>query len=151
MSIEYQLNVSTNGNASHLLETVHHQSGLPWSRDRTFLNGAGVQVSALACSRSHREIFEESFGIRFDVEIRFRLSKDLDERSEGYRTMLTVVMELLQQEAGQIVLLFNEEIILLQRFDGELVLNLDWQTWRKQGVDLITLPYKMRSLPSPLL
>ena len=65
--------------------------------------------------------------------------------------MLAVVAGLLQQEAGQAVLLFNDETILLQRFNGGLVLNSDWQTWQKQGTDQIVLPHKMQSLPSPLL
>ena len=31
------------------------------------------------------------------------------------------------------------------------MVNPDWQTWQGEGLDLITLPYRMRSLPSPLL
>ncbi len=150
MALEYQLYISTDSSASHLLEAIHDQFNLPWSQDHMFLDPFGVQVSALACGQSRREAFVESFGFRFDVAVHFRLANELDERREGYLTMLTVVVGLLQQEAGQAVLLFNDEIILLQRFDGDLALNLDWQTWQKQGVDLVTLPYRMQSLPSPL-
>jgi len=151
MSIEYNFAVSTESSVASLLEVVQHQFDLSLSRDQTFLDGVGVQMFAAVCSQSYQEMLEESFGSRFDIGIRFRLSKDLDEREVGYRTMLEVVVELLKREAGQAVLLFNDEIILLQRFDGDLVLNLDWQTWQKQGTDLITLPYRMQSLPSPLL
>lgn len=105
----------------------------------------------MACGRSRRETFEEGFGFQPDVEFYFRMAKEADERREGYRTMLGVVLGLLQQEAGQAVLLFNGEIILLQRLDGDLTLNLDWQTWQKEGLDQVTLPYQMQSLPSPLL
>ncbi len=151
MALEYQMYTGTDSSVSHLLEAIHDRTHLPWSRDHTFLDAAGVQVSALACGRSRRELFEESFGFRFDVGVYFRLTGGQDERREGYRTMLTIVVGLLQQEPGQAVLLFNDEIILLQRFDGDLALNIDWQTWHKQGLDLITLPYRMQSLPSPLL
>ncbi len=151
MAIEYNFYVSTDTSASHLLHTIHQQSGLSWSRDHTFLDSSGVQVSAVACGQSRQEMLEESFGFRFEAAVYFRLSKDPDEAQVGYRTMLEVVVGLLRREAGQAVLLFNGEIILLERFHGELVLNLDWQTWQKQGTEMITLPYRMQSLPSPLL
>lgn len=151
MAIEYGIFLSTESSALSLLETVHDLSGLPWSRDRTFLDALGVQVSAHACHRSWREIIKEGFGFGPDMGVGFRLAKELDERAAGYRSMIETVAHLLRRESGPAVLLFNYEIILLQRLGGELTLNRDWQTWQRDGLDLMTLPYGLRSLPSPLL
>lgn len=49
------------------------------------------------------------------------------------------------------MLLFNGETILFQRLAEGLTLNGDWQPWQIESLDLITLPYRMQSLPSPLL
>lgn len=151
MSIEYQLDISTDQVPQQVLETLYRHGGFAWSEDRTFLQAAGVQLTAISCGRSWRVIMQESFFFAPDVEVRFRLDKDLEERLRGYDIMLTAVMTLLQGGAGDAVLLFNDETILLERFGGHLALNLDWQTWHRQGTGLITLPYKMQSLPSPLL
>lgn len=151
MSIEYQFIVSTDRSASHLLGAIHQRFDLPWSQDHTFLSGVGLQVNATACGQSYGEMLEDGFGLHFDVGARFRLAKDPDERQVGFQTMLQVVVALLRQEPRQAVLLFNDETILLQRLDGELVLNSDWQGWQKYALEMITVPYRMQSLPSPLL
>lgn len=151
MALEYQLILSTESSIASLLETISQRSGLAWSADHTFLAGIGVQVSGIASSRSRQSTIEEGFGFRPEAQLFFRMASDPEERRVGYRTMLEVIVGVLQQEAGQAVLLFNGETILLQRLTEELTLNRDWQPWQNNSLDLMTLPYKMQSLPSPLL
>lgn len=151
MALEYQFVFLTESRIPTLLETVRQRCGLVWSEDHTFLTGPGVQVSGLVCSRSWQETMQEAFGFRPEAELYFRLARGLEEQREGYRVMLEVVTRWLQEEAGQGVLLFNGETILLQRLGTELTLNSDWQTWHKEGREKMTLPHTMQSLPSPLL
>lgn len=151
MALEYQLVLSTGSNIASLLETLSQRSGLVWSADHTFLDGIGVQVSGIAFSRSRQATIEEGFGFRPEAQLFFRMASGPEERRVGYQTMLEVVSEVLRQELGQAVLLFNGETILLQRLAGELILNKDWQPWQNESLELITLPYKVQSLPSPLL
>lgn len=151
MALEYQLVISTDSSIKSLREVVHQHSSLVWSADHTFLTGTGVQVSGIASSRSRQATIEEGFGFRPEAQLFFRMASDPEERRVGYHVMLEVVADFLQREAGQAVLLFNGETILLQRLGGELTLNRDWQPWQNEGLDLITLPYKVQSLPSPLL
>ena len=56
----------------------------------------GVQVSASAFSRPRGEVSDEGFGFRPDIGITFRLSKESDERRDGYWPMIEVVMGLLR-------------------------------------------------------
>lgn len=151
MALEYQFILSTESSIANLLEAVPQRFGLVWSADHKFLVGTGVQVSGLACSRSWQETIEEGFGFRPSAELFFRMASDAEARRVGYRTMLKVVADFLQREPGQAVLLFNWETILLQRLDSELILNGDWQTWQNESLGLIAQPYKIQSLPSPLL
>ncbi len=134
-----------------MLEDIHQRLDFSWSQDHTFLSSVGVQVSATACGQSYGEMLKDGFGLCFDVGVRFRLAKDPDERQVGLRMMLRVVLEMLGQEPGQAVLLFNDETILLQRIGEGLILNSDWQGWQKSALEVITMPYRMQSLPSPLL
>lgn len=151
MALEYQLMFSTDSSVTSLLEAVPPRFGLVWSADHTFLAGTGVQVSSIASSRSRQGTIEEGFGFRPEAQLFFRMASDPEARRVGYRTMIEVVVEVLRQESGQAVLLFNGEIILLQRLAEGLMLNGDWQPWQNESLDLITLPYRMQSLPSPLL
>ncbi len=107
-------------------------------------------MNATACGQFYGEMLEDGFGLHFDVGFRFRLAKDPDERQLGFQAMLQVVVGLLGHEPGQAILLFNDETVLLQRSEGELVLNSDWQGWQKSALEIFRVPYQMQSLPSPL-
>ncbi len=151
MALEYQLVLRTESPLASLLEAVRQRCALLWSKDDTFLIGTGVQVSGGICGRSWQQTFQEEFGFRPKVQLFFRMAKAAEELRAGSRVMLAVVVDVLRQEAGPAVLLANGETILLQRLDQELLLNRDWQSWQHDGLDLLTLPYRMQSLPSPLL
>jgi hypothetical protein len=60
-------------------------------------------------------------------------------------------MELLRQVSGEALLLFNGERIVLQRLGGQLLLNQEFNPWITSFLPLVTLPYDLKNIPSPLL
>ncbi|HLM42668.1 MAG TPA: SitI3 family protein, partial [Myxococcaceae bacterium] len=59
---------------------------------------------------------------------------------------------LLLEHAQDAVLLFNGEIIVLQRFGGKLVFNSEYHLWNDDDwlKSRLPLPFERRPLPSPL-
>jgi hypothetical protein len=94
---------------------------------------------------------EEGFGFRPNLIVLFRFPSNHD-HDKFAQTMLQGALLLLDHGRDG-VLLFNGEIIALQRFGGKLVLNADhhlWDDdeWLKSGG---AVAFERRPLPSPLL
>ena len=90
---------------------------------------------------------KEELGIESSVSIMFRLDK-FEDREHQRNVLLRATIELLCQVPGDAALLFNGEVVFLLRKEGELTLNSGMDLWRPADLALVTLPYKMRDIPT---
>lgn len=151
MALDYSLEWVTHLKPAQLLELLAERLGLE-RREPASLMGPGVWLSAIEQTRLGRSIIEEGFGFSPDVSVGFRLDPNSERYEEGKRLMLRCTMVLLQEAAGDGVLLFNGERVVLQRTGGVLVLDEGWsQTGVSRLDEEITLPHERRPLRSPLI
>lgn len=150
MASEYSLVISTDLAPIRALHIVSKGLGLKWEDSNTYLVGLGVLVGATSQGGLGQSVIEEAFGFRPDISVLFRINPKED-HEKGRHTLLRATMELLRQIPGDAVLLFNGENIILQRIEGQLVLNEEWGNWTASQLTEVTLPYELCNLPSPLL
>jgi hypothetical protein len=151
MGLDYTLKLATDMRPEQVLHLMAEELGLKWW-DSQHLGGPAVWIGAGEISGLGRSLIEEGFHFTPSLSVLFRLSSNSPDYVEGNRIMLRAALLLLQPEREG-VLLFNGEIIVMQRLKGELVLNEDFGGWT-EGLRLeeeIGLPHEKRSLPSPLL
>jgi hypothetical protein len=105
----------------------------------------------LELSSEGDSIIEENFGFRPGLSVGFRHPSNRDYEN-FVKTMLRGALPLLDQGRDG-VLLFNGEIIVLQRMEGRLVFNADYRLYKDEHwlKDNVPVPFERRSLPSPLL
>src|SRR5262245_52645469 len=103
--------------------------------DDTHVGGFGVWVAVTRKILygqdfiSGKNLVEEAFDFRSDLEITLVPQPDDDDDPvEGYRFLLRATIFLLDH-CRDAVLLFNGEIIVLQRLGGKLVLNENYNIW----------------------
>ncbi len=154
MATEYEFDMATDLEASQALELLSRRIGgltLTWNGKNTdYLLGSTIEIDINAPLKSWQETITEGFGFAptLSVGFRFKTNTDFDAFS---KIMLQATMLLLEY-AGDAVLLFNYEIIVLQRIDGKLVFNSQYHLrdddWLKSS---LPLPFERRPLPSPLL
>ena len=154
MALEYDLHLAASMRPRQALELLAGQvDELTWSEDGFCLVHEVVTVTAAETRIPGRgpTVIEEVFGFDLKVGVGFRFVSNTD-YGIFKQIMLRATM-LLLKHAQNAVLLFNGEIIALQRFGGKLVLNADhhiWDDdeWLKSGG---TVSFERRPLPSPLL
>jgi hypothetical protein len=154
VATEYEFDMATDLEASQALELLSRRIGgltLTWNGKNTdYLLGSTIEIDINAPLKSWQETITEGFGFAptLSVGFRFKTNTDFDAFS---KIMLQATMLLLEY-AGDAVLLFNYEIIVLQRIDGKLVFNSQYHLrdddWLKSS---LPLPFERRPLPSPLL
>jgi hypothetical protein len=151
MGLDYSLELATDMRPEQVLRLMAEELGLKWWDDQ-HIGGPAVWIGAVEISGLGRSLIEEGFHFTPKLSILFRLSSNSPDYAEGNRVMLRAALLLLPLEREG-VLLFNGEIIVMQRLKGELVLNEDFGGWT-EGLCLeaeINMPHAKRSLPSPLL
>jgi hypothetical protein len=124
---------------------------LKWTEGNAFLRSTDVIVAAGELDVESQSIMEEGFGFRPNLTVLFRFPSNHD-YDNFVQTMLQGTLLMLSHGRDG-VLLFNGEIIVLQRIGGQLVLNADYrlhanERWLERH---IPMPFVRRSLPSPLL
>jgi hypothetical protein len=146
MALEYRLRIATSLEPSQVLRSLSLLHSLETRSGQ--LSGPGViaiQVSPV--SERGSSVIRDAFGFSPTVDITFRLEK-LENLDAGVRTVIRATLELLRETAGEVVMLFNGEDVVLLRKDGLLVLNNAWDFWSQARLAQVTLPYAMRSIPS---
>jgi hypothetical protein len=113
--------------------------------------GDGIQapdlfVSIRKPSDLTLEVIEDEFDFVPYVQVRFRLDGNGDTDTARMRIARACVT-LLRFGAGDAVLLFNGERVVLLRKNGQLVLNRDLGFWTDERLALVTLPYRLDSIP----
>jgi hypothetical protein len=149
VAIEYDLEFASEFEPTVVLDIVAEKLSFKWWK-HSHLIGIGLIMGAYKSSKISelsQSCFEEAYGFRSNLSVWFRLDK-FDRYHEGYRNMMRATTLLLSYIPGNAVLVFNGEITVLQRINGELALN---SKFNPSPPDEVTLPYEMRALASPLL
>jgi hypothetical protein len=153
MSLNYDLEIATSLNPKQVLQIIVDELGFTWCEQGN-LQGPQVAVSAISQSPLGQSVIEEGFGFRPKIHLSFWISSHANEE-EGRiarQSVIRAVMTILRYESGDAVLLFNGENLLLQRLNGNLILNSVWKEWTSYYLfDEITLPCERREIASPLL
>jgi hypothetical protein len=154
VATEYEFDMATDLKTSQALELLsRHIDGLTltWNgKNSDYLLGSTIEIDISEPLKSWQQTLTEGFGFTptLLVGFRFKTNTDFDAFSE---IMLQATM-LLLEHARDAVLLFNYEIIVLQRLGGNLVFNSQYhlrdEDWLKSN---LPLPFERRPLPSPLL
>ena len=154
MATEYELDMATDLKTSQALELLSRHIGgltLTWNgKNSDYLLGSTIEIDISEPFKSWQETITEGFDFipTLLVGFRFKTNTDFDAFS---KIMLQATMRLLEH-AEDAVLLFNYEIIVLQRLGGKLVFNSDYQLWDDDWLrSRLALPFERRPLPSPLL
>ena len=161
MALDYTLSIATELDPLQALNIAFTGSNLEWaSSSDARLFGDGLLMGAyLEDDDDGRSMIEEAFGFIPTLSVWFRFTYPED-YGKSINTIFQVTMKLLSQEvSGDAILLSNGEDIILQRLKGQLLLNDESklvingksQPWIRLFLSEITLPYQLRSLPSPLL
>ncbi|WP_309896389.1 SitI3 family protein [Archangium sp.] len=152
MALEYDINLVTDIDNKQALELLVSQiPGLVWGDDHSFLYGPTETVTASVTRASTRSLFEDTFRFVPTLRVGFRYVWNTD--YDRFREIMLQATILLLERSQDAVLLFNGEIIVLQRFGGKLVLNSDYHIWEDDDwlKSRLPLPFERRPLPSPLL
>jgi hypothetical protein len=151
MSATYDLEISTDLTPAQVRALLALRFKLKWW-DETHLGGPATWISIGGRDSLGQDIMEESFGFRPTVSISFDPDTFSDEHDEGLRLQIRAAIFLLDH-CRDAMLLFNGEVIVLQRLGGKLILNEDWNIWTEDLMleGEITVPHEIRPLPSPIL
>ncbi|WNG31021.1 hypothetical protein F0U62_48655 [Cystobacter fuscus] len=152
MGLDYSLKLSTEMTWAETRDLIAKQmQGLQWSTEHSSFFNSDIIIAGCAMDRESQSIFEEGFGFRPSLSVLFRHPSNRDYENFA-RTMIQGTFLLLEHGRDG-VLLFNGEIIVLQRMRGQLVFNADYrlykdERWLKANVPV---PFERRPLPSPFL
>lgn len=114
----------------------------------------GLQVTAYRAEPGEEAYAASLFGFTHRVTATFRFSNRSTEEETEHNTalMAAAVLEFLDRYAGFGVLLFNGEEVVLQKLDGRLALNSDWEDWSASPeMNALIGEREFRALPQPLL
>jgi hypothetical protein len=135
MSLDYHLHIVIDLDATKVLYSLVDKFDLSWNTDKTCLIKPGLIISAnkeLVLPWTGRSPIEDDFGFRPTVNFTFRVQPEPTSLEKNYveaiRTVLKATFALLDFRPGNAVLLLNE-LVILQRIKGELLLNQSWTEW----------------------
>jgi hypothetical protein len=92
-------------------------------------------------------IVREDFGIAINKIVQVLVWGSFSTESEGGSQLAALVQYLLSQHSGDLVFLFNEELVLLIRDKNEIVLNSIAGFWNNTNKSLIKFPYVEKPIP----
>ena len=147
MALEYTLESSTKmtpTQAMDLLASSHE--GLAWGEERFVLYNPTITICATQSLLMTRKVIERGFRFVPDLSVEFRFVSNSD--YECFRKTMLLATMLLLAHVQDSVLLFNGEIIVLQRFGGKLVFNSDYHIWDDDDwlKSRLSLPFERRPL-----
>lgn len=143
MAQDYSLELLTDVEPTEILEFLAEKFDFQWG-DETYLTNPGVGVGSFRRTNDFSlRVLEEECGFRPTLHVGFRLNK-FEHHDDGYRIMLQATSALLCHIAGDAVLFFLGDIMLLKRVGDRLILN---SIWFKSAPAEIALPHEMQVLP----
>jgi hypothetical protein len=144
MSISYSLELADPFDKEVVADRLATVPGL--ARDDDGISAPDLFVSVNEAKGLIVELVKDDFGFVPRVSVRFRPRKD-SEWDEALSRMVRAFVVALQLGAGDAVALFNSEKVVLLRRNGELLLNRDLEFWTEPRLALVTLPYRVESIP----
>ncbi|WP_309894410.1 SitI3 family protein [Archangium sp.] len=151
MALEYALYLKTHLEPERALSILANRvAGVSWSDDGSFLIDTTVTMTVTEPLARTRSLLEEVFHFIPTLRLGFRFVNNTDH--DRARHLMLQATLLMLEHAQDALLLFNGEIIVLQRFGGELVFNSEHETWDDRWLrSRLAHPFEWRPLPSPLL
>jgi hypothetical protein len=151
MALSYYLQLSTHTRPAQALEKLASQiPGLTWSEDGYLLVDPTIKLHATESRALTQDIIKEAFHFTPTLTVGFRFTNNTDD--EKAREIMFQATMLMLEQAQDAVLLFNGELIVLQRLGGQLTFNSDYHAWDENWLrGKLTIPFDRRPLPSPLL
>jgi len=154
MATEYAFDIASDLKTVQALELLsRHLSGLTltWNgKNSDYLVGSTISINVSEPFMSWQETIMEGFGFTPTLLVGFRFHTNTD--FAAFSEIMFQATMLLLEHAKDAVLLFNYEIIVLQRLGGKLVFNADYQMWDDDWLKgRLPLAFERRPLPSPLL
>ena len=145
MSLNYDLEFEKNIEPQELLRLLVDSCGFQWQQ--TGISGFGLWINAYQEEEDIRILMKEiEFQPRTVVSFSFR-SKDNLETEE--RTLIRIVITLLQKFSGNAILLFNYESIVCQRIENQLIFNKSlWEKYTVDEVHQLGISYELKELSS---
>lgn len=124
-----------------LLSTFHFQD----NQISDFLVTTGLTLSIFKKDDEYDKSFFNSS--HPDICLSFRVDK-FEQYEVGIITLLKTTSWLISHLNEDMILLFNNEYILLQKSADQLTLNEDPEFWLPSRISLINLPYQFAEIPS---
>ncbi|MCH8296167.1 hypothetical protein IH992_34240 [Candidatus Poribacteria bacterium] len=154
MALEYGLYIQTDLHPEQALKLMFTGIGVDArieksNKRKVFIstNASGLTTYAYRFKDNDPCYIAADLGIETSMLILFHLDP-FEDREIQKHILLQVTIELLREVKGDTVLLFNGEVVWLLRKAGELILNSSKDLWRPDFLFLVTLPYKMKDLPT---
>src|SRR5690606_3201112 len=91
-----------------------------------------------------RRFVSEDFSLDAQVQVILRLDKFEMERAQD--SLARCVAELVRADGGDMILLFNGELVVLRRRAGDLVLREGFGIWTAERIALFGTPYRVGSV-----
>jgi|GEM_PF-6933180 len=162
MSLFYTLYVATERSLDDVLQTI-----VTYAENDTIIENREASASVLRAdndffeiyvsktSSLKRDILEESLNISPDVNIRFdmysidtEVDAEIDHHHQKRKAaFLQTAIKWLEHQQGDAALLFNGEIVIFLRKDGQLILNSAIDFWKPYYLNMLSLPYESNSFP----
>ncbi len=149
MSLHYDLRIATDLAPKQTLELLANGLKLRWEEECRLVD-KGIVLGAMQERQSGQAIIQQAFGFKPTINVWFWLDPNQD-YAQGKHSLLIAVIFLLRHLPGDAVLLFNGEIVRLQRINGQLIVNQDFSLWSASELAEVELPFDCQPLPSPLL
>ncbi|NJL73232.1 MAG: hypothetical protein HC888_17675 [Candidatus Competibacteraceae bacterium] len=147
MAIEYTLYFDSNRPALELHQVICICVG---ERPATTLSdvypfsGLGLQGAVLVPDELTREFVREDFSVNPRVQVNFRLDKF--NLMSAQDSLARCISALATADAGDMILLFNGEMVVLQRREGDLLLREGFGVWTPERILLFTTPHRIGSI-----
>jgi hypothetical protein len=153
MALEYSLYIQTDFHPKKVLELmftgIDVAPHIKRSRRKVFIStdSSGLTTYANRFKANEPCFIAEDLGIEVSMSLLFHLDSFVD-RQKQKGVFLQATFELLRQTSGDAALLFNGEVVWFVRKEGELILSSNRDLWRPEFLALVTLPYKVKDLPT---
>lgn len=149
MSINYTVQIDTTLEIEEFVKRFSMASELDLSEGGVLYNN-GVIVRCYAPGELQASVILEAFSFKPKITISFLFDK-ASEFTSNTSTMFGMLNALRYMVVDHYVLLANDEKIVLEYRDNTLFLNAQWDDWNKDQYSVITHPYSIETINSPLL
>jgi len=152
MALEYDLYLASGMTPTQAFEVLASRvPRLARSEEGFWLVDETATITVAGVLASRQGVIGDAFRFIPTVRVGFRFVNDTD--YDRFRQVMLEAMSLLLEHVQDSVLLFNGEVIVLQRFGGKLVFNSEYHIWDDDDWlrSRLSLPFERRPLPSPLL